>query len=59
MPFDVWEAFVRATHTFLGENDIRFFIPLVRKALARLVDVNGQNNQAVGFYGQLPHICNI
>lgn len=29
---EVWEAAVRATHHFLGEDDIQFFKPLVRDA---------------------------
>jgi putative acetyltransferase len=29
---EIWEAAVRATHHFLGEDDIQFFKPLVRDA---------------------------
>lgn len=31
---DIWLASVRATHTFLTEDDVQFFHPLVREALA-------------------------
>ena len=31
---DVWLRSVRATHTFLTEEDIQFFLPLVRDCLA-------------------------
>ena len=31
--FQLWEASVRATHTFLSEADIAFLVPLVREAL--------------------------
>jgi len=105
--FEVWEASVRATHHFLSETDIQFFIPLVKQELAhfsplyclrdsggevyafmgvanakiemlfvhpskrgngagrvlveyvinvlnaKLIDVNKQNEQAVGFYQYL------
>lgn len=30
---DIWLRSVRATHTFLSEDDIQFFLPLVREAL--------------------------
>ncbi|MDT4844669.1 putative N-acetyltransferase YjaB [compost metagenome] len=51
---EVWEAAVRATHHFLGEDDIQFFRPLVRDAyldsvqLACLRDAEGQ---IAGFIG--------
>jgi putative acetyltransferase len=32
--FEVWLRAVRATHTFLSEEDIEFFLPLVRDYLA-------------------------
>jgi putative acetyltransferase len=32
--FDIWLRSVRATHTFLSEDDITAFIPLVREYLA-------------------------
>src|SRR5262245_11812563 len=31
---DIWLRSVRATHTFLSEEDIQFFLPLVRDGLA-------------------------
>ena len=31
---DIWLRSVRATHTFLSEEDIQFFLPLVRECLA-------------------------
>ena len=31
---DIWLRSVRATHTFLSEEDIQFFLPLVRDCLA-------------------------
>jgi len=33
---EVWEASVRATHTFLSEDDIQFFKTLVPEALTQL-----------------------
>jgi|SRR5882724_747525 len=33
---EVWESSVRATHTFLTEDDLVFLKPLVREELARL-----------------------
>jgi putative acetyltransferase len=32
--FDIWLRSVRATHTFVTEDDIQAFIPLVREYLA-------------------------
>ncbi|HXW07001.1 MAG TPA: acetyltransferase [Vicinamibacterales bacterium] len=32
--FDIWLAAVRATHSFLKEEDLQFFIPLARDYLA-------------------------
>jgi putative acetyltransferase len=54
---------VRATHTFLREDDIQFYLPLVRAACGRMLvqhaqrfqgeltlDVNEQNPAARKFY---------
>lgn len=38
--FEVWEASVRATHTFLAEGDIQFLIPLVRQGLAHFFPIH-------------------
>lgn len=35
----VWEALVRATHHFVGEEDILFFRPLVQSALPRIEQI--------------------
>src|SRR5690242_355300 len=51
---EVWEAAVRATHTFLTESDIQFFKPLVLAgllALDRLSCVRDQHGALVGFVG--------
>lgn len=51
---DIWLAAVRATHHFLSEDDIRFFLPQVREqylpALEVLVAVD-QTGQPTGFAG--------
>jgi hypothetical protein len=50
----VWESSVRATHSFLTEADIHSLSPLVEFAIRVLgadqVDVNEQNQSAIGFY---------
>jgi putative acetyltransferase len=51
---EVWEASVRATHTFLTEDNIQFFKPLVRKEFLSAVElrcVRDENSQPVGFLG--------
>ncbi|WP_225409957.1 GNAT family N-acetyltransferase [Stigmatella hybrida] len=51
---EVWEAAVRATHHFLGEEDIQFFKPLVRDVYldaVRLVCLRGAGGSIVGFIG--------
>lgn len=55
---EVWEGAVRATHHFLGEDDIQFFKPLVRDAyldsvnLACLRDSDGRIAGFVGCAGE-------
>lgn len=53
----LWEASVRATHHFLKEEDIAYFKPLIlneyldaKNLEVKKVDVNEQNEQALGFY---------
>jgi len=51
---EVWEAAVRATHHFLGEEDIQFFKPLVRDVYldaVRLVCLRAAGDSIVGFIG--------
>ncbi|GEM_PF-477889 len=51
---EIWEASVRETHTFLTENDITFFKPLVRNqalAAANLVCLKNEKGSIVGFMG--------
>jgi len=51
---EVWEASVRATHTFLREEDIDLFRPLVRQELPQvehLMGVRDENGQIAGFIG--------
>lgn len=36
---DLWERSVRATHDFLGEDDIQLFFPLVRDSYLPTLDV--------------------
>ena len=36
---DLWEASVRATHTFLQESDIQFFKPLILHEYLKAVDL--------------------
>lgn len=49
----VWEASVKATHTFLGEEDISSLRPIVKSALLQIKEliVAYKINQAVGFMG--------
>lgn len=49
----LWEASVRATHTFLKEEDILFFKPLVRKQYLAAVNLHciRDNNTIKGFIG--------
>lgn len=49
---EVWEASVRATHTFVSEADIQFFIPLVRESLPQspgLFCVRDEQGLVAGF----------
>src|SRR5215831_1537918 len=51
---EVWEASVRATHTFITESDIAAIRPLVRDYLPRvphLLCVRERSGQVVGFIG--------
>lgn len=52
---DIWLRSVRATHTFLSESDIQFYLPLVREALgAGDLDVwvlAAELDQPIGFLG--------
>lgn len=51
---EVWEAAVRQTHTFLTEEDIDFFRPLVRDKyldMVELVAVRDDDGQVTGFAG--------
>lgn len=52
---EVWLRSVRATHTFLTEEDIQFFLPLVRDALAseqlELWVLASDTNTLIGFMG--------
>lgn len=52
---EIWEAAVRATHLFLGEEDIELFRPLVRDgylpAAERLAVARGKSGDAIGFVG--------
>ena len=50
----VWEASVRATHTFLAEEDIAFFRPLVADgvfSLPHLLGVREHDGRLVAFLG--------
>jgi putative acetyltransferase len=50
---DVWLRAVRATHAFLTEADVQFFLPLVRQGLAsegaEIWVLEAQDGAAVGF----------
>lgn len=51
----LWERSVRATHVFLTEEDIRYYSPMVREALASdmefWVAADGEKNEPLGFAG--------
>ena len=50
----LWEASVRATHTFLSEEDITFFKPLIRNEYLKNVDLictKDKNGNISGFMG--------
>jgi putative acetyltransferase len=52
--FEVWEASVRATHTFLTEADIQFLIPLVKEGLAHFSPIHclrDDDHQVIAFLG--------
>lgn len=51
---EVWEASVRATHSFLTEADIQLFKPLVQKAVPQVKQLfctRDEEGHAVGFIG--------
>ena len=52
---DVWLRSVRATHTFLSEEDIEFFLPLVRELMSsdqlELWVLASDANTLIGFMG--------
>src|SRR5262245_36633715 len=51
---DVWLRSVRATHTFLSETDVQFFLPLVRDYLASGAEIwvlCSEPEAPVGFLG--------
>ncbi|SFC84091.1 Ribosomal protein S18 acetylase RimI [Parapedobacter composti] len=51
---EIWEASVRATHHFLSEGDIRYFLPLVRDKYIPSLEVYGIRNlddKIMGFMG--------
>lgn len=52
---EVWLRSVRATHTFLTEEDVQFFLPLVREALTseqlELWVLSSDANSVIGFIG--------
>jgi putative acetyltransferase len=49
---DIWLRSVRATHTFLTEDDIQKMLPLVRQALPELeMNVLCDGSKAIGFIG--------
>lgn len=51
---DVWEASVRATHDFLTEADIQFYLPFVQNGLPHvehLLCMRDSTGQVVGFIG--------
>ncbi|GLB48742.1 GNAT family N-acetyltransferase [Neptunitalea lumnitzerae] len=51
---EVWEASVRATHSFLKEVDIAYFKPLILNTYLDAVDlkcVRNNNGKIVGFIG--------
>jgi putative acetyltransferase len=52
---DIWLRSVRATHTFLSEEDIQFFFPLVRDCLAsgelEMWVLCSDSDETMGFMG--------
>jgi putative acetyltransferase len=51
---EVWEASVRATHSFLTEGNIQYFKPLVRKEFLPAVElrcVRDEDFRPIGFLG--------
>lgn len=51
---EVWEASVRATHSFLTEDNIQYFKPLVRKEFLPAVElrcVRDEDFRPIGFVG--------
>lgn len=51
---DVWEASVRATHSFVTEDDIRHFKPLILNEYLKAVDlrcVRDEDQRIIGFIG--------
>ncbi|PWJ42905.1 GNAT family N-acetyltransferase [Sediminitomix flava] len=51
---DVWEASVRATHTFLTEDDIQYFKPLILEQYLDAVElrcVKDDQQKILGFLG--------
>ena len=51
---EVWEASVRATHSFVTEEDIRHFKPLILNDYLKMVDlrfVKNEANRIIGFLG--------
>ena len=51
---DVWESSVRATHSFISEEDIEFFKPIILEQAFPAVTlrcVKGNNGKILGFLG--------
>lgn len=51
---ELWERSVRATHTFLSEEDIQYFLPLVREQALPNLEVwvlVAEYDQPMGFMG--------
>lgn len=51
---EIWEASVRATHHFLKEEDIQFFLPMVRDEFIPSLEVyciRNRNGEMAGFIG--------
>ena len=57
--FDVWLRSMRATHSFVAEEDIQSFIPLVREYLAcdasDLWVLRSDEGRVIGFMGMSGH----
>lgn len=54
---EIWEASVRATHTFLSEGDIQFYRPQVRDKYfyqVTLTVARNEDGQIMGFMGVIP-----